>query len=180
MNCPHHIQIYASEPRSYRDLPLRLAEFGTVYRYEQSGELTGLTRVRGFTQDDAHVFCTPEQLEDEFIKAVALIQRIFELIGFSDFKARVSTRDPNSDKYVGAPEAWEKATQTIINVVEKIGLPYFIAEGEAAFYGPKLDFILRDVLKREWQLGTVQVDYNLPERFQIEYIGEDNLPHRPA
>lgn len=180
MNCPHHIQIYASEPRSYRDLPLRYAEFGTVYRYEQSGELTGLTRVRGFTQDDAHVFCTPEQLEDEFIKAVELIQRIFELIGFSDFKARVSTRDPKSDKYVGAPEAWEKATQTIINVVEKIGLPYFIAEGEAAFYGPKLDFILRDVLKREWQLGTVQVDYNLPERFQLEYIGEDNLPHRPA
>jgi threonyl-tRNA synthetase len=180
MNCPHHIEIYRSEPRSYRDLPLRFAEFGTVYRYEQSGELTGLTRVRGFTQDDAHIFATPEQLEDEFIGVVRLIQRIFDLMGFHDFRARIGTRDPNSDKYVGAPELWEKATQAIINAADKLGLRYFVAEGEAAFYGPKLDFIFRDVLKREWQLGTVQVDYNLPERFGLEYMGEDNQVHRPV
>ncbi|MCS6870124.1 MAG: threonine--tRNA ligase [Anaerolineae bacterium] len=180
MNCPHHIEIYRSEPRSYRDLPLRLAEFGTVYRYEQSGELTGLTRVRGFTQDDAHIFATPEQLEEEFIGVVRLIQRIFDLMGFHDFRARIGTRDPNSEKYVGAPELWEKATQAIINAANKLGLPYYVAEGEAAFYGPKLDFIFRDVLKREWQLGTVQVDYNLPERFQLEYMGEDNQVHRPV
>ncbi|MFQ3536904.1 MAG: threonine--tRNA ligase [Aggregatilineales bacterium] len=180
MNCPHHIEIYRSEPRSYRDLPLRLAEFGTVYRYEQSGELTGLTRVRGFTQDDAHIFATPEQLEEEFIGVVRLIQRIFDLMGFHDFRARVGTRDPQSEKYVGAPELWEKATQAIINAADKLGLPYYVAEGEAAFYGPKLDFIFRDVLKREWQLGTVQVDYNLPERFQLEYMGEDNQVHRPV
>jgi threonyl-tRNA synthetase len=180
MNCPHHIEIYRSEPRSYRDLPIRLAEFGTVYRYEQSGELTGLTRVRGFTQDDAHIFATPEQLEEEFIGVVRLIQRIFDLMGFHDFRARVGTRDPNSEKYVGAPELWEKATQAILNAVEKLGLRYYVAEGEAAFYGPKLDFIFRDVLKREWQLGTVQVDYNLPERFQLEYMGEDNQVHRPV
>ncbi|MBO9308190.1 MAG: threonine--tRNA ligase [Chloroflexi bacterium] len=180
MNCPHHIEIYRSEPRSYRDLPIRLAEFGTVYRYEQSGELTGLTRVRGFTQDDAHIFATPEQLEAEFIGVVRLIQRIFDLMGFHDFRVRVGTRDPNSDKYVGAPELWEKATQAILNAVEKLGLRYYVAEGEAAFYGPKLDFIFRDVLKREWQLGTVQVDYNLPERFQLEYMGEDNRVHRPV
>jgi len=180
MNCPHHIEIYRSEPRSYRDLPIRLAEFGTVYRYEQSGELTGLTRVRGFTQDDAHIFATPEQLEEEFIGVVRLIQRIFDLMGFHDFRARVGTRDPNSDKYVGAPELWEKATQAIINAADKLGLRYYVAEGEAAFYGPKLDFIFRDVLKREWQLGTVQVDYNLPERFQLEYMGEDNQVHRPV
>ncbi|PJF36585.1 MAG: threonine--tRNA ligase [Candidatus Thermofonsia Clade 1 bacterium] len=180
MNCPHHIEIYRSEPRSYRDLPLRFAEFGTVYRYEQSGELTGLTRVRGFTQDDAHIFATPEQLEDEFIGVVRLIQRIFDLMGFHDFRARIGTRDPNSDKYVGAPELWQKATQAIINAADKLGLRYFVAEGEAAFYGPKLDFIFRDVLKREWQLGTVQVDYNLPERFGLEYMGEDNQVHRPV
>jgi threonyl-tRNA synthetase len=180
MNCPHHIEIYRSEPRSYRDLPIRFAEFGTVYRYEQSGELTGLTRVRGFTQDDAHIFATPEQLEEEFIGVVRLIQRIFDLMGFHDFRARVGTRDPNSDKYVGAPELWEKATQAIINAADKLGLRYYVAEGEAAFYGPKLDFIFRDVLKREWQLGTVQVDYNLPERFQLEYMGEDNQVHRPV
>jgi threonyl-tRNA synthetase len=180
MNCPHHIEIYRSEPRSYRDLPIRFAEFGTVYRYEQSGELTGLTRVRGFTQDDAHIFATPEQLEEEFIGVVRLIQRIFDLMGFHDFRARIGTRDPNSDKYVGAPELWEKATQAIINAADKLGLRYYVAEGEAAFYGPKLDFIFRDVLKREWQLGTVQVDYNLPERFQLEYMGEDNQVHRPV
>jgi threonyl-tRNA synthetase len=180
MNCPHHIEIYRSEPRSYRDLPLRLAEFGTVYRYEQSGELTGLTRVRGFTVDDAHLFVRPDQLEEEFIGVVRLIQLVFDTMGFRDFRARVGTRDPNSDKFVGAPELWEKATNAIIAAVDKLGLQYHVAEGEAAFYGPKLDFIFRDVLKREWQLGTVQVDYNLPERFGLEYTGEDNQPHRPV
>jgi threonyl-tRNA synthetase len=180
MNCPHHIEVYRSEPRSYRDLPVRLAEFGTVYRYEQSGELTGLTRVRGFTVDDAHLFVRPDQLEEEFIKVVQLIQYVFGTMGFKDFRARVGTRDPNSSKFVGDPEAWEKATQAIISAADKVGLDYYIGEGEAAFYGPKLDFIFRDVLKREWQLGTVQVDYNLPERFGIEYMGEDNQPHRPV
>ena len=180
MNCPHHIEIYRSEAHSYRDLPIRLAEFGTVYRYEQSGELTGLTRVRGFTVDDAHLFVRPDQLEEEFIAVVRLIQRIFEIMGFTDFRARVGTRDPNSAKYVGAPELWEQATKAIIAAADKVGLNYFVAEGEAAFYGPKLDFIFRDVLKREWQLGTVQVDYNLPERFGLEYMGEDNQPHRPV
>ena len=180
MNCPHHIEIYRSEPRSYRDLPLRLAEFGTVYRYEQSGELTGLTRVRGFTIDDAHLFVRPDQLEEEFISVVKLIQFVFETMGFADFRARVGTRDPNSDKFVGAPELWEKATNAIIQAADKVGLNYSVAEGEAAFYGPKLDFIFRDVLKREWQLGTVQVDYILPERFGLEYVGEDNTMHRPV
>ncbi len=180
MNCPHHIEIYKSEPRSYRDLPLRLAEFGTVYRYEQSGELTGLTRVRGFTVDDAHLFVRPDQLEEEFIGVVKLIQFVFDTMGFTDFRARVGTRDPKSDKFVGAPELWDKATNAIIQAVDKVGLNYSIAEGEAAFYGPKLDFIFRDVIKREWQLGTVQVDYNLPERFGLEYMGEDNTMHRPV
>jgi threonyl-tRNA synthetase len=180
MNCPHHIEIYRSEPRSYRDLPMRLAEFGTVYRYEQSGELTGLTRVRGFTVDDAHLFVRPDQLEDEFIGVVRLIQMVFGTLGFREFRARVGTRDPQSDKYVGEPELWEKATEAIIRAADKVGLDYFVAEGEAAFYGPKLDFIFRDVLKREWQLGTVQVDYNLPARFELEYTGEDNQPHRPV
>lgn len=180
MNCPHHIQIYKSEMRSYRDLPLRYAEFGTVYRYEQSGELSGLTRVRGFTVDDAHLFVTPEQLVDEFIAVVELIQYVFNALGLHDFRARVGTRDPNSDKYVGAPEVWEQATQAIVHACDKMKLNYFMAEGEAAFYGPKLDFIFRDVLKREWQLGTVQVDYNLPQRFEMEYIGEDNQPHQPV
>jgi threonyl-tRNA synthetase len=179
MNCPHHIEIYKSEPRSYRDLPLRLAEFGTVYRYEQSGELNGLTRVRGFTVDDAHLFVRPDQLEEEFIKVVRLIQFVFDTMGFTDFRARVGTRDPNSDKYVGPAELWEKATGAIIAAADKVGLRYHVAEGEAAFYGPKLDFIFRDVLKREWQLGTVQVDYTLPERFGLEYMGEDNAMHRP-
>lgn len=180
MNCPHHIQIYKSEARSYRDLPIRYAEFGTVYRYEQSGELAGLTRVRGFTVDDAHLFVTPEQLVDEFIGVVDLIQYVFTALGLQDFRARVGTRDPNSDKYVGTPELWEKATGAIIAACDKLGMNYTIAEGEAAFYGPKLDFIFRDVLKREWQLGTVQVDYTLPERFEMEYVGEDNKPHRPV
>lgn len=180
MNCPHHIQIYKSEARSYRDLPIRYAEFGTVYRYEQSGELAGLTRVRGFTVDDAHLFVTPEQLVDEFIGVVDLIQYVFTALGLQDFRARVGTRDPNSDKYVGTPELWEKATGAIIAACDKLGMNYTIAEGEAAFYGPKLDFIFCDVLKREWQLGTVQVDYTLPERFEMEYVGEDNKPHRPV
>src|SRR5260221_9018671 len=179
MNCPHHIEIYKSEPRSYRDLPLRLAEFGTVYRYEKSGQLNGLTRVRGFTVDDAHLFVRPDQLEEEFIKVVKLIQFVFDTMGFLDFRARVGTRDPKSDKFVGAPELWDRATNAIISAADKVGLNYSIAEGEAAFYGPKLDFIFRDVLKREWQLGTVQVDYNLPERFELEYMGEDNTMHGP-
>jgi threonyl-tRNA synthetase len=179
MNCPHHIEIYRSEKRSYRDLPLRLAEFGTVYRYEQSGELTGLTRVRGFTQDDAHLFVRPDQLEDEFIGVVKIIQLIFDLIGFTSYKARVGTRDPKSDKYVGDPALWEQATQSIIRAADRVGINYFVAEGEAAFYGPKLDFIVKDVIGRDWQLGTVQVDYNLPNRFELEYVGEDNAVHRP-
>src|SRR5882724_7855682 len=180
MNCPHHIEIYKSEPRSYRDLPLRLAEFGTVYRYEKSGQLNGLTRVRGFTVDDAHLFVRPDQLEEEFIKVVKLTQFVFDMMGFLDFRARVGTRDPKSDKFVGAPELWDRATNAIISAADKVGLNYSIAEGEAAFYGPKLDFIFRDVIKREWQLGTVQVDYNLPERFGLEYMGEDNTMHRPV
>ncbi|MBX3083783.1 MAG: threonine--tRNA ligase [Anaerolineae bacterium] len=179
MNCPHHIEIYRSEMRSYRDLPLRYAEFGTVYRYEQSGELTGLTRVRGFTQDDAHLFVRPDQVEDEFIAVVRIVQMIFAVIGFTDFRARVGTRDPKSDKYGGDPALWEQATKAIISAADKIGIDYFVAEGEAAFYGPKLDFIVKDVIGRDWQLGTVQVDYILPERFGLEYVGEDNAMHRP-
>lgn len=179
MNCPHHIQIYKSEPRSYRDLPIRYAEFGTVYRYEQSGELSGLTRVRGFTVDDAHLFVRPDQLLEEFKNVVKLIQHVFGALGLHEFRARVGTRDPQSDKYVGDPALWEQATAAIIQAAEELGLEYFVAEGEAAFYGPKLDFIFRDVLKREWQLGTVQVDYQLPLRFEMEYNGEDNQPHRP-
>ncbi len=179
MNCPHHCMIYKSEMRSYRDLPLRLAEFGTVYRYEKSGELSGLTRVRGFTQDDAHLYVTPEQLLSEFIGVADLIKYVFSTLGMSDFRARVGTRDPESDKYVGDPASWEKATAAIIEACEQMGLDYTVEAGEAAFYGPKLDFIVRDVLKREWQLGTVQVDYNLPERFELEYIGADGEAHRP-
>jgi threonyl-tRNA synthetase len=180
MNCPHHIMIYKSEMHSYRDLPLRLAEFGTVYRYEQSGELNGLTRVRGFTVDDAHLFVAPNQLLEEFIKVVRLIQNIFNSLGLTDFRARVGTRDPASDKYVGDDKLWENATNAIIQACEEIGLPYNVEEGEAAFYGPKLDFIVRDVLKREWQLGTVQVDYNLPARFELEYVADDNTRQRPV
>ena len=179
MNCPHHIEIYRSRPRSYRELPVRLAEFGTVYRYEQSGELNGLTRVRGFTVDDSHLFVTPEQLEAEFIDVVELIKYVFDTMGFHDFRARLGTNDPKSDKYAGSPEIWERGIAAIRNAADKVGLQYSIEEGEAAFYGPKLDFIFRDVLKREWQLGTVQVDYVLPERFDIEYIGADGEAHRP-
>ena len=179
MNCPHHCMIYKSEMRSYRDLPIRFAEFGTVYRYEQSGELHGLTRVRGFTVDDAHLFVTPEQLLEEFKKVVKLIQYVFNTLGLTDFRARVGRRDPNSDKYVGDNDLWDKATDAIIQACEELELPYHIEDGEAAFYGPKLDFIFRDVLKREWQLGTVQVDYNLPERFELEYVSADNDRQRP-
>jgi threonyl-tRNA synthetase len=180
MNCPHHIEIYKSEMRSYRDLPLRLAEFGQVYRYEDSGNLTGMTRVRGFTVDDSHLFVTPEQLEDEFLGVVDLTLFVFENMGMDNFETRVGLRDSKSDKYVGSDEVWETAENAIIQAVEKRGMSYLAEEGEAAFYGPKLDFIFHDVLGREWQLGTVQVDYNLPERFELEYIGADNQPHRPV
>jgi threonyl-tRNA synthetase len=180
MNCPHHCMIYKSSPRSYRDLPIRLAEFGTVYRYEQAGALNGLTRVRGFTVDDAHLYVRPDQVLDEFKAVVRLIQYVFRTLGLSDFRARVGTRDPQSDKYVGDPELWEKATAAIIEACEELGLPYRVEAGEAAFYGPKLDFIVRDVLKREWQLGTVQVDYNLPQRFELEYTDSNNEQKRPV
>ena len=180
MNCPHHIEIYKSKARSYRELPLRLAEFGTVYRYEQSGELNGLTRVRGFTVDDSHLFVTLDQLEEEFIGVVSLIQHVFNTMGFSDFRARLGTNDPNSDKYAGAPEMWAKGINAIQKAADKVGMNYTVEEGEAAFYGPKLDFIFRDVLKREWQLGTVQVDFLLPERFELEYTGDDGEKHRPV
>ncbi|MDZ4771127.1 MAG: threonine--tRNA ligase [Chloroflexota bacterium] len=180
MNCPHHIMIYKSDMHSYRDLPVRLAEFGTVYRYEQSGELNGLTRVRGFTVDDAHLFVTPDQLLEEYKAVIRLIQYVFGALGFTDYRARVGIRDPKSDKYVGSDENWERASAAIIQACDEIGLRYHVAEGEAAFYGPKLDFIFRDVLKREWQLGTVQVDYNLPERFELEYVAEDGSRQRPV
>jgi threonyl-tRNA synthetase len=180
MNCPHHIQIYAAEPRSYRDLPMRLAEFGMVYRYEQSGELSGMTRVRGFTQDDAHIFCTPEQVEQEFRSTTELVQHIFTVLGLTNYRVQVSLRDPRSDKYTGDPENWAKAEATLEKVASDMGLPHEVVEGEAAFYGPKLDFMVKDCLGREWQLGTVQLDYNLPERFQLEYIGSDNQRHRPV
>jgi threonyl-tRNA synthetase len=180
MNCPHHCRIYKSQPRSYRDLPIRYAEFGTVYRYEQSGELHGLTRVRGFTVDDAHLFVRSDQLLDEFKGVVRLIQHVFGVLDMNDFRARIGTRDPNSDKYVGDPAQWEAATNAIIQACDELGLDYHVEEGEAAFYGPKLDFIVRDVLKREWQLGTVQVDYNLPERFDLEYVDNDNERKRPV
>ena len=180
MNCPHHCRVYSSKPRSYRDLPLRYAEFGTVYRYEQSGELRGLTRVRGFTVDDAHLFVRPDQLLEEFVGVVHLIQHVFGALGMSDFRARIGTRDPDSDKYVGESEQWDAATQAILTACEDLELPYHIEPGEAAFYGPKLDFIVRDVLKREWQLGTVQVDYNLPQRFDLEYVDSDNARKRPV
>ena len=179
MNCPHHIHIYKDDLHSYRDLPVRMAEFGTVYRYEKSGELHGLTRVRGFTQDDAHIFCTPEQLEDEFLGVVDLVEFIFRSLGLTDYRARVGIRDPQSDKYVGSDAVWEQAAQAIIAAATKKGLDFTVEEGEAAFYGPKLDFIIRDALKREWQISTVQVDYNLPARFELEYVGEDNERHQP-
>jgi threonyl-tRNA synthetase len=180
MNCPFHIQIYKSELRSYRDLPLRLAEFGTVYRYEQSGELGGLTRVRGFTVDDSHLFVSPEQLDAEFLSVVDLILTVFKSLQLKNFKARLSFRDPDSDKYIGSDEAWEKAQGAIRRAVQELEMDYFEAPGEAAFYGPKLDFIFQDALEREWQLGTVQVDYNLPERFDLEYTASDGSRQRPV
>jgi threonyl-tRNA synthetase len=180
MNCPHHIQIYKSELRSYRELPLRFAEFGTVYRYEQSGELGGLTRVRGFTVDDAHLFVMPSQLDDEFRKVVDLILFVFKALHLEDFSARLSFRDPEADKYMGSSEAWDEAQGAIRRAVQDLGMSHFEAVGEAAFYGPKLDFIFRDALGREWQLGTVQVDYQLPERFGLEYMAEDGSRQRPV
>lgn len=181
MNCPHHCEIYKWQPHSYRDLPLRLAEFGTVYRYEQSGELHGLTRVRGFTQDDAHIFCRPDQVKEEFLNVMDIIFIIFKALDFENFEAQISLRDQvNREKYIGSEENWEKAEQSIIEACEEKGLKAKIEYGEAAFYGPKLDFMVRDALGRKWQLGTIQVDYSLPERFQLEYTGADNLKHRPV
>jgi threonyl-tRNA synthetase len=181
MNCPFHCEIYRSEQRSFRDLPVRMAEFGTVYRYEQSGELHGLTRVRGFTQDDAHIYCRPDQLKEEFIKVIDIVLYIFKTLDFEEFTTQVSLRDKNDpDKYIGSPGNWQKAEDAILNAVEEKGLDYIVEEGEAAFYGPKLDFMVRDALGRKWQLGTIQVDYNLPERFELEYIGSDNQKHRPV
>ena len=181
MNCPHHCEIYKFKPRSYKDLPLRFAEFGTVYRYEQSGELHGLTRVRGFTQDDAHIYCTPDQLKDEFKKVIDIIFIIFKALEFNDFTAQISLRDPNNhEKYIGTDENWEKAERAIIEAAEEKGLKTTVELGEAAFYGPKLDFMVKDAIGRKWQLGTIQVDYNLPERFELEYTGADNLKHRPV
>ena len=181
MNCPHHCEIYKSQSWSYKDLPVRYAEFGTVYRYEQSGELHGLTRVRGFTQDDAHIFCTPDQLDLEFKKVIDLVLYVFNSLGFEDFTAQVSLRDPeNKTKYIGSEENWEKAEKAILNAAKEKGLKYVVETGEAAFYGPKLDFMVKDALGRSWQLGTIQVDYNLPERFELEYKGSDNEMHRPV
>jgi len=181
MNCPHHCEIYKFKPRSYKDLPVRFAEFGTVYRYEQSGELHGLTRVRGFTQDDAHLFCTPDQLKDEFKKVIDIIFTIFKALDFENFTAQVSLRDPNNkEKYIGSDENWEKAETAIIEAAAEKGLTTTVELGEAAFYGPKLDFMVKDAIGRKWQLGTIQVDYNLPERFDLEYTGADNQKHRPV
>jgi len=181
MNCPHHCEIYNASPWSYKDLPKRFAEFGTVYRYEQSGELHGLTRVRGFTQDDAHIFCTPDQLDEEFKKVIDLVLYVFGSLGFENFTAQVSLRDPeNKEKYIGADENWEKAENAIINAAKEKNLNYVVETGEAAFYGPKLDFMVKDALGRSWQLGTIQVDYNLPERFELTYKGSDNELHRPV
>ena len=181
MNCPHHCEIYNAKPFSYKELPKRYAEFGTVYRYEQSGELHGLTRVRGFTQDDAHIFCTPDQLNEEFQNVIDLVLYVFGSLGFENFSTQVSIRDPeNPEKYIGSSEVWDKAEQAIINAANAKGLNYIIETGEAAFYGPKLDFMVKDALGRQWQLGTIQVDYNLPERFDLTYKGADNELHRPV
>ncbi|WP_422004460.1 threonine--tRNA ligase [Roseivirga pacifica] len=181
MNCPHHCEIYKSKPRSYKDLPVRLAEFGTVYRYEQSGELHGLTRVRGFTQDDAHIFCSQDQVKEEFKKVIDLVLYVFESLGFADYTAQISLRDPeNKQKYIGSDEAWNKAESAIIEAAAEKNLNTVTELGEAAFYGPKLDFMVKDALGRKWQLGTIQVDYNLPERFELEYTGSDNQKHRPV
>jgi threonyl-tRNA synthetase len=181
MNCPHHCEIYKSKPRSYKDLPVRYAEFGTVYRYEQSGELHGLTRVRGFTQDDAHLFCRPDQVKNEFKKVIDLVLYVFNALGFEDYTAQISLRDPeNKAKYIGSDENWRLAESAIIEAAAEKGLNTVVELGEAAFYGPKLDFMVKDALGRKWQLGTIQVDYNLPERFELEYTGSDNQKHRPV
>jgi threonyl-tRNA synthetase len=181
MNCPHHCEIYNATPHSYKDLPLRLAEFGTVYRYEQSGELHGLTRVRSFTQDDAHHYCRPDQLKDEFKSIIDLVQYIFRVVNFNDFTAQISLRDPeNKEKYIGSDENWEKAENAIIEAAREKELETTVVLGEAAFYGPKLDFMVKDAIGRKWQLGTIQVDYNLPERFDLTYNGSDNQKHRPV
>ncbi|MEN8848121.1 MAG: threonine--tRNA ligase [Akkermansiaceae bacterium] len=180
MNCPHHIKIFDSEHRSYRDLPVRLAEFGTVYRWEQSGELGGLTRVRSFTQDDAHLFCTPEQVGDEIQGCLGLVKKVLSTLGMTDYTVRLSLRDPDSDKYVGDPANWDKAEAALREAVQVLGVDYIEEPGEAAFYGPKIDFVVKDVIGRDWQLGTVQVDYNLPERFKLSYVGSDNAPHIPV
>ncbi|MDE6612706.1 MAG: threonine--tRNA ligase, partial [Muribaculaceae bacterium] len=181
MNCPHLCEIFRGLPRSYRDLPLRLAEFGTVYRYEQSGELHGLTRVRGFTQDDAHIYCAPEQIKDEFLKVMDIILYIFKALKFENYEAQISLRDPNNkEKYIGSDENWHKAEQAIIEACAEKGINARTELGEAAFYGPKLDFMVKDAIGRRWQLGTIQVDYNLPERFELEYTGRDNAKHRPV
>lgn len=180
MNCPHHCEIYKAKPHSYKDLPIRLAEFGTVYRYEQSGELHGLTRVRGFTQDDAHIFCRPDQLKDEFMKVIDIVLYIFKTLDFTDYTAQISLRDPNNtEKYIGSDENWAKAESAIVEAAKEKGLKTVTELGEAAFYGPKLDFMVKDAIGRKWQLGTIQVDYNLPERFDLEYIGNDDKRHRP-
>jgi len=180
MNCPHHVQIYKAQPRSYRDLPVRLAEFGTVYRHEQSGELNGMLRVRGLTQDDAHLFCTPDQVEEEFRSTLELVQFVLKSVGLEDYRVVLSLRDPASDKYVGSEELWDVAENTLRKVLQESGLEFSECEGEAAFYGPKADFMVSDAIGREWQLGTVQLDYNLPERFKLEYVGADNATHRPV
>ncbi len=181
MNCPHHCEIYGHRPHSYRDLPLRIAEFGTVYRYEQSGELHGLSRVRGFTQDDAHIFCTPDQLKEEFLNVLDLTETVLKKMGFAEFTAQISLRDPEKpEKYIGSTENWDAAEKAIIEATEEVGLETVTELGEAAFYGPKLDFMIKDAIGRSWQLGTIQVDYNLPERFDLEYIGADNKAHRPV
>ena len=181
MNCPHHCEIFASRPRSYKDLPLRLAEFGTVYRYEQSGELHGLARVRGFTQDDAHLFCRPDQVKEEFLKVIDLVLLVLRALNFENFEAQVSLRDKEDrSKYIGSEENWQKAEQAIIDAAAECGMKTVVEYGEAAFYGPKLDFMVKDALGRRWQLGTIQVDYNLPERFELEYVGSDNQKHRPV
>jgi threonyl-tRNA synthetase len=181
MNCPHHCEVFKFKPKSYKELPLRIAEFGTVYRYEQSGELNGLTRVRGFTQDDAHIFCTPDQLKEEFLDVIDLVMHVFGKLGFKDFTAQISLRDPeNKQKYIGSDENWDKAERAIIEATAERDMKTVTEYGEAAFYGPKLDFMVKDALGRSWQLGTIQVDYNLPERFDLDYIGSDNEKHRPV
>ena len=180
MNCPFHIEIYRSQMRSYRDLPVRYCEMGTVYRYEQSGEVTGILRARGFTQDDAHLFVRPDQLLDEFTNVVDLMQAVLKKLELTNYRARVGTKDPASNKYIGDDENWKLATEAILKACDDKGLEYEVSPGDAAFYGPKLDMIIKDALGRDWQMGTVQVDYNLPERFELEYIGEDSKPHRPV